>query len=353
SSGVDPALIMNGAIELTGRGTIEMLGPTADNFILGVDSSSLVNVDNFIEGSGNIGAGDGHLTFVNEATVDATPLLAGDSGLLVINTGNPVANFGTFEATLKGELQINDQFFNFNLIEAVGVGSTVFIDNNSPDAGSVPGNADVNTGLIEAISGGTVTIEDSTIVNSGVNAQGAIVDGIIEAAAGSEILLSNATILKGFVTVSVGGEIETLSGTSNLIDTSNGSHNATQPTIINDFGGLVLVDDNSSLTLGSSFDIENAGTIEVDSTGDKTELLFTEPLARLSGGGDVILEGAAVIEPPPEPLLARESEGVGFGGSRLAQNIIDGATGPGLSTVTLENVDNTISGSGSIGEGTT
>jgi hypothetical protein len=91
---------MNGAIDLTGGGTIEMFGPTADNFILGVDSSSsLVNVDNLIEGSGNIGAGDVHLTFVNEATVDATPLLPGDSGLLIINTGNPVANFGTFEAT--------------------------------------------------------------------------------------------------------------------------------------------------------------------------------------------------------------------------------------------------------------
>ena len=139
-------------------------------------------------------------------------------------------------------------------------------------------------------------IVDSTILNSGINAERAIVDGIIEAAAGSQLLLSDATILKGFVTVAVGGEIQTLSGPSNLIDTANGSHNAAQFTLIND--GLVLVNDNSSLTLGSSFKIGNAGTIELDSTGDNTALLFTEPLAVLAGGGDIILEGAAVKEPP-------------------------------------------------------
>jgi len=350
SSAVDPALIMNGAISLTGGGTIEMLGPTADNFILGVDSSSsLVNVDTLIEGSGNIGAGDGHLTFVNEATVDATPLLSGDSGLLIIDTGNPVANFGTFEATLKGELKISDQLFNFDLVEADGIGSSVLIDNNSRYTGSIPGNAGANTGLIEALSGGTVTIEDSTI-DAGTNAEGAIVDGIIEAGAGSQLLFSNATILKGFVTVAVGGEIQTLSGTSNLVDTSNGAHNATQFTIIND--GLVLVNDNSSLTLGSSFDIGNAGTIEVDSTGNKTELLFTEPLAVLSGGGDIILEGAAGGGPGPEPVLMPLAAREGVKGAGLAQNVIDGVAGAGFATVTLENLDNTISGSGSIGQGT-
>jgi hypothetical protein len=316
SSGSDPALVIDGGVALTGRGTIEMIGPTADNFILGVAGSgaTLTNVDNLIEGSGNIGAGDGHLTFINDATVDATPLLAADSGLLIVDTGNTVQNFGVLEATLKGELVVDDRLFNFGSVEAIGAGSSVVIDNDSRDVGgSVPGNADGNGGIIEAIQGGTLTIEDSTIVQSG--------DGLVLAGAGSEILLQDASILEGFVSVQAGGEIETVSGTDDLIDTSGGQ---AQPTLVN--AGKLLISDNSTLTLGGPLDIVNAGTIELASTGDKTLLEFNQPLTVLSGGGDVLLDG-------------------GLG----TQDIIDGQPG---ATAILENSDNTISGAGSIGQGT-
>jgi FecR protein len=330
SSGSDPALVIDGTIALTGGGTIEMLGPTADNFIRGDFAATLINVDNLIEGSGNIGAGDGFLTFINKFTVDATPVLAGDSGLLIVNTGNAIQNFGVLEATLTGKLLIEDRLFNFGTVEAVGIGSSVVIDNNSG-----PANANVNTGTIEAISGGKLTIQDSTIVNSGANSQGQAVDGLILAGAGSEILLADATILEGLVSVQAGGEIETVSGTADRIDTSNGTRNTAQPTIIND--GKILINDNSSLTLASPFDIENIGTIELASTGNATELEFNQPQAILSGGGDVILDGGQSIP--------------GRKGTTPSQDIIDGLPGSGFATVSLENRDNIISGAGAIGEG--
>jgi hypothetical protein len=336
SSGSDPALVIDGAIALTGGGTIEMLGPTADNFIRGDFAATLINLDNLIEGSGNIGGGDGFLTFINKLTVDATPVDAGDSGLLIVNTGNTVQNFGVLEATLTGKLLIEDRLFNFGTVEAVGIGSSVVIDNNSSNAGGhVPANANVNTGTIEAISGGKLTIQDSTIVNSGTNNQGQTVDGLILAGAGSEILLADATILEGFVSVQAGGEIETVSGTADRIDTSNGTRNTAQPTIIND--GKILINDNSSLTLASPFDIENTGTIELASTGNATELEFNQPQAILSGGGDVILDGGQSIP--------------GKKGVSPSEDIIDGLPGAGFATVSLENRDNTISGAGGVGQG--
>ncbi|WP_213737477.1 autotransporter-associated beta strand repeat-containing protein [Bradyrhizobium sp. dw_411] len=324
SSGSDPALVIHGAITLTGGGAIEMLGPTAGNFILGDFAASLVNADNLIEGSGNIGGGDGRLTFINKASVDATPVVAGDSGLLIINTGNAIQNFGVLEATLTGQLQIEDRLFNFGSVEAIGSGSSVVIDNNG-----------FNTGTIEAISGGRLTIQDSTIVNSGVNGAGQIADGLVLAGANSEILLADATILEGFVSVQAGGEIETVAGTGNRIDTTNGTRNTAQPTIVN--AGKILINDDSSLTLASPFDIDNAGTIELASIGNATELDFNQPQAILSGGGDIILDGGQTIP--------------GKKGLSPAQDIIDGLPGAGFATVSLENRDNTIAGAGAIGEG--
>jgi hypothetical protein len=350
SSGVDPALVMNGPIALTGHGVIEMLGPTAGNFILGNPGSNaqLVNVDNIIGGSGNIGDGDAQLTFVNDGTVVAKPILSADSGLLLINTGNAVQNFGVFEAVLKGELLIEDRLFNFGTVEAIGDGSSVVFDNNSATSGgNVPSNADGNAGLIQAIDGGTVVIKDSTIVNSG-SGNGNIVDGLLLAGARSEILLQNATILEGFVSVEAGGEIDTVSGTTNRIDTTNGTRNATQPSIVN--AGRILINDNATLILASPFDIDNSGTIELGSTGKTTLLEFNQPHAVLSGGGNVLLDGGQESSLPRNALNNLEGEGGGEG-ITPSQDIIDGLPGSGFATALLENRDNTISGAGAIGRG--
>jgi hypothetical protein len=332
SSGGDPQLVIDGTVDLLDGGTIEFKGPAAQNLVTGLAGSSatLVNVDNTIEGSGIIGQGDGALTLVNGslATIDAVPLVAGDSGVVTIDTGNTVSNSGLLEATVSafgaGTLAIDDAFNNHSLgvIAADGVGASVVIDNNSPEAGdTLPANADVNSGTIEAVSGGKVTIEDTTIVNSSTDAFGNIDDGQIVAGARSHIYLDNATILQGFVTVAAGGEIDTVAGSSNTIDTANGpNHNISVPTITID--GTVVVNDNSSLTLASPDAIDNAGTIELNSTGDATTLYFDQPFAGINGGGHIVL-------------------------SDNAHNTI-AVTAAGDQ---VTNFDNTISGAGTIGSG--
>ena len=52
----------------------------------------MINVDYTIEGTGTIGGGDGDLTFENFGTVNA------NNGLLIVDTGNQVANNGLMEA---------------------------------------------------------------------------------------------------------------------------------------------------------------------------------------------------------------------------------------------------------------
>jgi FecR protein len=161
SSGADPSLAIDGPTTLSGGGVIQMLGQTAMNFIVGAagTGATLTNADNVIAGSGNIGNGDGDLTFVNDATVDATPILHGDTGLLVVNTGHTVSNHGVFEATHAGELLIEDRLINANLVKADGAMSSIVIKNNSPDV-------IVNAGMFEATAGGTLDIA-SKLDNSG------------------------------------------------------------------------------------------------------------------------------------------------------------------------------------------
>src|SRR5262249_14235328 len=155
-----------------------------------------------------------------------------------------------------------------------------------------------------------------------------IVDGVVEAGAAAKIVLDNATIMQGLVSVMAGGEISTAVGTADRIDTANGpTHNTTVPSIVN--AGKVLVSDNSSLTLASPFDIDNAGIIELASTGNTTLLEFNQALAVLSGGGSVILDGRKGVVVP--------KEGAGAAASKGAEDIIDGVTGPGFATVNLEN----------------
>ena len=237
---------------------------------------TLDNVNTLIAGGGNIGAGDPSFLLINEA-----------SG--VINASGTTA---------------------------------LVIDNDSPATDNFAINEIVNSGTIEATGSGGLTIENTTIDNSTFHpSDNSGVDGHIEVFAGSQINLDNATILQGFVSTAAGGEIATVSGSSNEIETANGStHNTNVATIIN--AGTLAVSDGSSLTLAAPDAIDNSGTIQLNSNGDATYLYFDQPAAGINGGGQIAL-------------------------SDSTENFIAVAT----SGDQLDNFDNTISGAGTIGMG--
>ena len=123
SSGSDPTLAINGTVYLLNGGKLALVGPTDQNLIIGVagTDATLVNVNNTIIGSGTIGQGDGALTLINgkNGTIEAKPLGATDSGLLVIDTGHRVSNSGLMTAAGGGTLQVADNVTNFGLIQAL------------------------------------------------------------------------------------------------------------------------------------------------------------------------------------------------------------------------------------------
>ena len=90
----------------------------------------------------------------------------------------------------------------------------------------------------------------------------------------------------------------------------------------------MVVNDNNPLMLASPYNIENAGDIELVSTGHETFLYFNQPDPILSGTGNIVLEGG-----------------------KGSQDIVAGITGQGFATVNLDIQDNTIEGSGAIGQG--
>ena len=301
----------NGEIDVGGPTN----GPTAQPTNLVIDGTVTIDTDGLNTTSASIS--------LDGSASNTVQIIAASSGGTLDNVNTMIAGAGNIGAGDPSFLLINEAS---GVINASGTTALV-IDNDSPATDNFAINEIVNSGTIEATGSGGLTIENTTIDNSTFNpSDNSGVDGHIEVFAGSQINLDNATILQGFVSTAAGGEIATVSGSSNEIETANGStHNTNVATIIN--AGTIAVSDNSSLALASPYNIENSGTIELNSTGDKTILYFNQPYPILSGGGDIILEGGS--------------------GS---QDIIAGMTGQGFTTVHLENQNDTISGAGAIGQ---
>jgi hypothetical protein len=98
--------ITGDGITLEGHGQV-IMSDSDMNLIAGTSSTTvLTNVDNTISGAGQIGTGDGNLTLVNDAggTIDANAA----GGILTLDTGNAIVNYGVLEASNGGTLQIQD-----------------------------------------------------------------------------------------------------------------------------------------------------------------------------------------------------------------------------------------------------
>jgi hypothetical protein len=175
------------------------------------------------------------------------------------------------------------------VIDATG---SLFLDTGGPTL--------VNAGLIEATGSGALTIAGTTIDGSS--------GGTISAATGARVLLDGASLAGGTLTSAGAGVIKTIGGTDVLDGTGSAVANT----------AAVAVGDGTSLTIQGL--IVNSGQIALRSTGDTTTLAIGSAEATLFGGGTVSLDDQAMNQ----------------------------ITGSGL----LANLDNTISGAGTIGGGT-
>src|ERR1035438_4104111 len=209
SGGNSTDLILGGAsVTLTGGGTVTMGNNNTNNRIYGaVGADVLTNVNNTIQGSGQIGAGQ--MGLVNQS-----------AGIIDANQPNTL----TIDTT---------------------TGTT-------------------NTGTLEATSGATPVFAGSdTYTNTG---------GTILASGGVVSLTGTVTIVGGTLNTASGGLIEDTGGNPTLSGVTN---KGTYQVLNNEFTQLV-----GTLT--------NQGTIQLNSNGNTTELQANGAVT-LAGGGAIVM----------------------------------------------------------------
>ena len=325
SSGSDPKLAINGTVYLLNNGTLAMVGPTDENLIIGVagTDAKLVNVNNTITGSGTIGQGDGALTLVNgkNGTIEATPLLASNSGLLIIDTGNRVSNSGTMTAAAGGTLQIADDVRNL--------------------------------GLILAQAGSSVVLLEDRIGNHG---------GVIKAdGAGSTVDLEKAHIFHGTLETSNGGVIETTNGQSSFLNVSiaDGSIIDTHQfssldlrgtttlhgTVTFEGDGTFELHRHATIVGGSQAELDNYGAIIGAGNiggGDQNFLLVNEQSGIINADGRLTLTidndspGSASAQPSNAVINTGIVEATGSGGLAIVNTTISNASDAAHNTGVVE-----------------
>ena len=275
---------------LAGGGQVKLFSAT----IAGVSgAATLTNVDNTISGSGDIG--NGQMALVNETmgVIDSNGIVDGitmTGGSMTLDTGaNTIVNQGLIEAA-GGGLTIASPMTNSGEILAKQR-SVVHIN-----------GAMTNTGTVEAdgLNGGNGVVDIAAVVSNA---------GVIRADGNAAIELDGATL------VGAGGT---------LLSTAGGfaftvGHNVFDGTAmaVND-AATVTVESGTTLTLRGTLN-NTGGILSVIGGGNVAELLVDPVGATLAGGGQVKLFSATIA----------------------------GVSG----AATLTNVDNTISGSGDIGNG--
>jgi fibronectin-binding autotransporter adhesin len=317
------ATINGGTVSQTGAGTLKLAGGTINTTIANSSTGTIEAVTSTssaiggtltnpaggqvqIQNAGVLTMGSGSSisnagTMTMNSTGNTTELLIGASNVTLSGTGtftmsNNANNY------IFGTVSTN-QLTNASTIQGsgqIGFGQMALSNSGTIDADqSVPlilqiSSGATNTGKLEATSGATLTLNGGTYANAGGT--------ILATGANSNVLLeSNVTITGGTLTGTSGGVFTNQSATLSGLTISAGTINIPNATVLNLLGTIT-----------------NKGTINLESTGNTTELNIGSGSVTLAGTGKVIL-------------------------SANANNYI-------LGTGTLTN-QNTIEGEGNIGDG--
>ncbi len=333
-------------LALDGAGTLSLNGHTIKATTAGM---TLENDGNTISGAGQIG--DGTST---KLTLDnASGIIEALGGTLKIATGNAVTSGGTLEAN-GATLLVATKILNSGLIEATG-GGTLDLQGGSageidwtggtPVAGSngiaLAGSTD--TLLVDAV-GGTLQLAGTT-ANGAVSLGGGTIKGIGTTA---ETLDNFNNVISGDGHIGLGTDLLTL-------------HNDAAGTIdANVSGQMISIDTVATVnagtieaTLGGEVnfaggDITNSGALTA-SDGSKlafsNETVVNTGTVNLDGhvaASQIIIHGTLTLE-----STAGTSTGTG---QVILTGDLQNAILSDLHPATLVNVDNTISGSGTIGD---
>ncbi len=212
------------------------------------------------------------------------PLLVG-SGITVSDTGGS----GTVGSGTVGSGTVGSSSEPLTLdgsVVAGGNGATI----------TVTGSSVTNNGTVEAVSGGTLTVNPTMLTNF---SSGTLTGGTWEAMSGGALRLIGDTITTNTATILIDGassQIDSDTGTTNALSSlsanaaggnftiQNGANLATTQALGN--AGTVTIGANSTLTVGGSYSQSSAGTLIVE-IGGTTAGTF----AQLAVAGSAALAG--------------------------------------------------------------
>ena len=276
-----------------------------DNSITGEGSAVTLKNDSTIAGGGTIG-GDG-LKLINEAwgTILAD---GGKNDPLVINTGtNKVINDGLMEAVGPSALDIDSKLDNYGQVIAEFGGSVVDDANVVNEAG----------GRIEALDGGTVTLDGSKIVNDG-SGECAPAGLIMADGRDSEVLIKSPTVDND-------GKIEaTNGGVVDIVDAK--IYNEDGRIDADGWGSAVVLAGSDVLDGGVSLDHHGALNVTGDSTLDNVDVSD-------STGANIDIEHGAVLTLDDGTIISGHGKLTIEHGGTLAIESSDGATLDGVDVV--------------------
>ena len=298
-----PVTITSGTtVRINDAGSLRLAGPgTSTNVIVNYGTIALDST------------GDRTDLLIGQQTI-ASPVSLQGGGAVTLSdsTGNRIfidnsASLDNVDNTISGAGIIASNFTSLTN-EAKGV-----IDATGTNGLAINVPSVTNAGLLEATGSGGLQLSGDAIANVG---------GTISAnGAGAHVDINNYTTIAGGILSAANGGLIQVGGGLNVLDGTG----ANAPVTITS-GTTVRINDAGSLRLagpGTSTNvIVNYGTIALDSTGDRTDLLIGQQTiaspVSLQGGGAVTLSDST--------------------GNRI---FID-------NSASLDNVDNTISGAGII-----
>ena len=321
STGDTTNIILNSpTVSLTGGGTL-LLSDNPNNRIYGNSQpdATLINVNNIIEGAGQIGINNGNaplaLTNASAGVIDAN-----QSVDLVIETGGPaLLNAGLIEATGTGGLVIYGTTIDENggTLLASGAGNNIYLESSDIVGGPLLGTGGglfVATGgtSLDGSEGTAVTIGSATTVqvvdNNNLYLLGTI-DNIGTLAEDSTGDTTNIILASATVTLTGGGTLllsnfganriygnsqaeDTLINVNNTIAGAGqlGINNGNVPlALTNESAGIIDANQTIALVIETGGPtLINDGLLEATGSGG---LVITTTTVNQTGGGKILASG--------------------------------------------------------------
>lgn len=307
--------LASAGVTLTGGGALTLSNSDA-NYVYGNSALDvLVNVNNVISGTGNLG--DGQMTLINESggTIDATNAAIQNvsSGVLTLDCNGGITNAGLIEDTGTAGLVVLNSLVNNagGTIRASGTGALVTINGSTIEGGTLSGTGGGIAYLVNSatLDGGEAGIGAVTLAGNVQlsNGQVAYLAGTIDNT-GTLTLNSagNTTELRlasSSVTLAGGGALVFSANANNyifgnagidqLVNLNNtisgaGDLGDGQMVLVNAAAGVIDGNSTVGLTLNCNFGATNLGLIEATAGG----VLTVSNTLLNNAGGTLLASGA-------------------------------------------------------------